>query len=749
MNESVEETVANSHGPSPLEFVKQRLDESREKRVAQSIDVAATAAAVPVPSKPPAQYSNEAAERLFGQPIAKLLGARARVLASSAENAGKSRQEIADLARQQLRADYEAAVAGANAVDSAETLAADFKDWLGVLPGEYQRRVETELRKSRPNDDDQTIEKRAAQLVREHLERADLKWKLFIADDKMCELLRRAGERGDEQAAQLLRRFERLRARLQNQDAGDRAAAEKMLDTLESHRAVIRQRVTEDLQHIRQLTAGGQEEVKASNGLYLSPEAAFEPQTTPVENGDSSLALKRNALDEPLHPHVQPATEFLRAHQRDRSESSNAASQRLIDAVTEEMHAAIALHLRFAANADVDSLFPRGAGGGTRPSGSVGDLIALLESTHNEPAAPISEYCERYLNEWRRVVSKKTPDNTARFDIDIALASRYRAGDIDFIEIFMREYNLSHADAAAAVATGIDPQQSEVLRALRWAVQDSWFCESLQQNELSADQRIANVRRNISRAEKQRRNGEAQSGSDHSGNETDSPQSVHVETGDATLDEQIRVAGNRKLFAEQYFDRASLHYQAARKIPIVRLAHLPAYWRRAVPERKERPCMQGVLCVCMLEDNAFVRGTSAASVRGKRLSQRFICREFLTEDEERNFEQFGELKFPPRMCYFCELFTTTCEVLRRDCDRESSAMLIQRFGVEIGPGGVDPDACLPLEHGGRPTGIVRPLPRFDWSNYEFATTEVGSQMVPCIVVRNLDFRLGSENGMPT
>ncbi len=746
MNGHIVNDTTNAHGPSPLELVQRAL--SQQKQKADAVADAAAAAADKQTSTKPA-YSNAAAEALFGEPIAKLLVARAKAIAARPEHRDTPRAAIADLARKQLRDDYEAAVG--EKAECTEALARDFKRWLGVLPGEYQRRVEKQLRADRPKASDKEIRQRAAGLVREHLERADLKWKLFIADDKMAELLQRAADRGDAEADQLLRRFQRVRARLQNQSADDRKAALTMIETLEKHRELIRERVRDEMAQLRAWVDGDAHNTDAD---HVSPDAGVQATTTPA-TAATDEKLARNALDEPLHPHVNPATEFLRAHQRDRSESANSASQRLVDAVTEELHASVAVHLRFAATADIDALFPRPAGGGVdgkRPNGSVGDLIALLESTHGQPAAPTSEYSEHYLNEWRRVVVRDDSANTTRFDNDIALASRHRAGDKDFIEIFMQEYGLSHADAAAAVATGINPERSEVLRAFRWATQDNWFRETLHQVELSAEQRINNLRQNIARAEKRRRAEEREgAGAQQSPSPTASSASPTgtTTTGDEKIDAQIRAAGNRKLFAEQYFSRASLQYQAARKLPIVRLAHLPDFWRRAVPERKERPCAQGVTCVCMLEDNAFVRGASAASLRGKRMSQRFICREFLTEEELQNFQQFGKLDFPPRMCYFCELFTTTCEVLRRDCDRESSAMLIQRFGVEIGPGGVDPDACLPLEHAGRPTGIVRPLPRFDWCNYEFATTEVGEQIVPCIVVLNLDFRLGSENGMPT
>ena len=750
MNGSTDKPAANGygeHGPSPMEMIKQRL-------VAHTVAVGAELAEKsiePVARREP--YSNAAAERLFGKPIAKLLAARAQLLASIDEHRGKKPAEIATLAREQLRADYTAAIEGRP--DCAERLASDFKRWLGVISGEYQRRIEVKLRESRPHADEPTIQARAGQLVREHLERADLKWKLFVADDKMCEMLRRQANRGDAEAAGLLDRFQRLRARLQNHNDADRAAALQMIDVLEDHFAIVRDRMAEDLQRIRELTDGGKAPVPAGTEDYVSPDAGFAPQTdvaVPATEENGVAKLQRNALNEPLDPKVEPAMEFLRAHQRDRSEAPNAASQRLVDAVTEELHAALAWHLRFAAEADVDSLFARPAGGGDRPNGSVGDLITLLESTHNDPAAATSEYCQKYLNEWNRVVIReKSATIDSRFDVDIALAARHRAGDKDYLEMFEQEYNLSHGDAAAALATGIDPARSELLRGLRWAERSDFYRESQRQIEISAEQRTANLRRNIARAEKQRKAGLSENGSsDHSPSSTGTASADEpAATGNEKLDTQIRIAGNRKLFAEQFFDRATLHYQAARELPIVSLPHLADFWRRAIPEKGERSCMRGVACVCRLEDNAFVRGTSAASLRGKRASERFICREFLTEQEQQNFDQFGKLDFAPRMCYFCELFTTTTEVLRRDCDRESSAMLIQRFGVEIGPGGVDPDACLPVEHGGRATGIVRPIPRFDRNSYQFSTTEKWGQTVPCIVVMNLDFRLGSENGMPT
>lgn len=623
------------------------------------------------------------------------------------------------------------ALAMLNRIAPEESIGAQFKQWVRVNPGAAQAEIEKRLRTETPKADPVAIASAATKELNDTISGHSSKWKQFLHDDKMADMLRRAGDAGDDEARELLARYETYKIRLEATNDRDRKNRTHDLFARNQERELTAARDRAEHAHLVSLTNNGKRALPLDDKQVAPCDAARESLNTAAVRTHNEITgeiVSTNALGEANGPRVQRAAEFLCAYTADKSRSTSSARQRLAERLAFGTQQALELHIKFMIMANPDAVFA--SDGLTMTGNTVDDLIASLRSSGAaDDIAPATVVC--YLAEWQKCLAE------SRIDVDNAVALRYRQFDAESVQASMAELGLSREQVEANFAHGLDPDNSEIMKRIMWSANNDWF----RATDAQADEKYHHAERAEKIARRAKKRAKKADSSDSATTTTGNSQSRTRAELEASDDDAVKNADPNDAFSiEAQFKEMALLSRAARRLPVIPSDYFPQFMRRGLgKDHGERDCRNGEDCYCA-NKNSIYPYVSDAKRRGKD----FICREFLLPDELDAWKVKRDLPTVAHFCVFCEMFMIAIEYDRYIRDRRVPIKLLHRWAVSIGPGQFNASCMLPVSHEDRWTGIVRPFPRISPYNYVASETLVGNIRVPCMrPTDQLDFRLGS------
>jgi len=671
-----------------------------------------------------------------------------------------------------------------------------FKRWLGVHAGEHMAELERAVRQERPTLGDAEVRKAAEARLRAEERAKKSVHERYVADEKACRLLLRAYfEQRDAAALDIYMAFQREHIALvcgadQRRRRRRVAEVERSVSTCERHLTQQRQTLDEvvDCMLKRHPTAAALPIDAVRESLVASA-----PSEAPPSSSDSALvrlSTVEGDVSAAVPGAVRSAASFVAAYTADLTRSASQVQQRHCAGLASSLVSAINLTAALVSVAPDDALFfmgneagPAAADGEDPPPPSaaldnhpISAMRRIIE--HAVPDAPISEQAlVRYMRQWSRTQSE-SPD-----DIDRALARVYREQEMDEIARAMRSHGIDGAELEASLAYGIDPEQSQMMRAVLDFVDNEQFREAhrnavqhtkLRERYAAHDRKMEQVRRRAQQA-----NG-----------------GVTVEDVD---DEGAGAGAGAQPFADYDIEqRANAHesfyLDAARQLECCSRQYLARYMRApAGPQFSERECVNGLKCICLTlsapfpalgsnmggyatanvsgsgamgvghslerdDGEPFVAGTQTtpASIVGRH-QQGFVCREFLKPSQEAKLLATGALPEIQQACLLCNRRATT-HLYHQYTQQHGAGLprepldLLQDHCVAINERGeYDAAACLLTTFRERHfTGIVKPFVGYSAAHYRYSSTAECGQVLPCLVETTaLDFRLASDSATRT
>ena len=154
-------------------------------------------------------------------------------------------------------------------------------------------------------------------------------------------------------------------------------------------------------------------------------------------------------------------------------------------------------------------------------------------------------------------------------------------------------------------------------------------------------------------------------------------------------------------------------------LPRLDVNYCADFLREADVENRERPCANGLNCVCNMNVSGAPGGAGDYQTR-----RRFVCREFLLPDQlERWYASLGEEQpAVPRLCLPCNRLSTTARVLKNlRTESEPIGDVVQDHTLVFNePGGYADEYALPMHgdaDGKRYLGLVERALLFDVDHY--------------------------------
>jgi hypothetical protein len=339
------------------------------------------------------------------------------------------------------------------------------------------------------------------------------------------------------------------------------------------------------------------------------------------------------------------------------------------------------------------------------------------------------ERVSAYIHQWQRT------QNESQEDVDRAIANMHNVQERDVIVRDMMKRGVSEAEAQAAMAHSIDPDNSPFMVAVSQFISDEEFQAA--SSELLRNSKQLDGARMPSLAEKQ--------------------------------------------------------METARQIETLSKAYIARYMREPLGEEYgERPCVQGFNCVCMTMAGAFpmvgtnLGGLAARDVAGNgatvigamlerdmnsdakkeapvpgaapsRNRLGFVCRELLLPSDEARLHSTRKLPKNQQLCVLCNRRETTYLYTQLMAQRGPGDPLMpthvfQNHAVIIDQKGeYDKSACLKTEFDNHQfAGIVKPFVGFSASHYAYATVVEHSRVLQAVVEKAaLDFRPASASATRT